>query len=280
MREVDARVITDRVRDACIWACTVLPTGVLEALKRARETEDWPVAIDVLDQLIENAQIARKERIPICQDTGFALVFVEIGQDTHVAGGSLYDAINDGVRLGYEEGYLRKSIVRHPLDRVNTGDNTPAVIHTELVPGDRLRVTVAPKGGGSENMSAVRMLKPSEAVEGVVRFVVDTVREAGSNPCPPLVVGVGLGGTIEKAAILSKKAILREIGKPADNPLDARLETKLLEAVNSTGVGPAGLGGRTTALAVHVESYPCHIASLPAAVTLQCHAARHVSFVI
>jgi len=278
MREIDAAIITERVRAACIEACTVLPRGVLEALKRARRIEESPTGRDILDQLIANAEIARFEHIPICQDTGLTLVFVELGQDAHITGGGLYDAINEGVRRGYDEGYLRKSIVRHPLDRANTGDNTPAVIHTEIVPGDGLRIIVAPKGGGSENMSAARMLKPSDGIEGVTRFVVDTVREAGSNPCPPLIVGVGLGGTIEKAAILSKKAILREVGKPSANPTDAKLEDDLLEAVNATGVGPAGLGGRVTALAVHVESYPCHIASLPVAVTLQCHAARHSSF--
>ena len=278
MREIEAGVITERVRDACIEACTILPDGVLDALKRARQIEETQAGRDVLDQLIQNAEIAHSERIPICQDTGLTLVFVELGQDVHVTGGGLHDAINEGVRRGYEEGYLRKSIVRHPLDRTNTGDNTPAVIHTEIVPGDGLRITVAPKGGGSENMSAVRMLKPSDGVEGVTRFVVDTVRDAGSNPCPPLIVGVGLGGTLEKAAILSKKAILREVGKPSANPTDAKLEDDLLEAVNATGVGPGGLGGRVTALAVHVESHPCHIASLPVAVTLQCHAARHVSF--
>jgi fumarate hydratase subunit alpha len=280
MREISAAAITDRVKNACIEACTVLPAGVLDALKCARDTEESPAGRDVLDQLIENAEIARSEGIPICQDTGLTLVFVEIGQDAHIAGGGLYDAIHEGVRRGYDEGYLRKSIVRHPLDRVNTGDNAPAVIHTEIVPGDELKITVAPKGGGSENMSAARMLKPSDGVEGITRFVVDTVTEAGSNPCPPLIVGVGLGGTLEQAAILSKKAILREIGKPSANPTDAKLERDLLQAVNATGVGPAGLGGRVTALAVHVESHPCHIASLPVAVTLQCHAARHSSFVI
>ncbi len=280
MREVDAALITERVADACIQACHVLPAGVFQALERARAIEESPQARDVLDQLIENARIAQSEQIPICQDTGLTLVFVELGQDVHVTGGELHDAINEGVRRGYEEGYLRKSVVRHPLDRVNTGDNTPAVIHVEIVAGDALRITVAPKGGGSENMSAAKMLKPSDGVEGITRFVVDAVRDAGSSPCPPLIVGVGLGGTLEKAAILSKKAILRELGKASPNPIDAKLEDDLLEAVNATGVGPAGLGGQVTALAVHVESYPCHIASLPVAVTLQCHAARHRSFLI
>lgn len=279
MREIDAGLITDRVRNACIEACLVLPADVADALKRARGIEDSPTGRDVLDQLIENAEIAASESIPMCQDTGLTLVFVEIGQEVHVVG-SLVEAIDEGVRRGYGEGYLRKSVVRHPLGRVNTGDNTPAVVHVEIVPDDKLKITIAPKGGGSENMSAAKMLKPSDGVEGVTRFVVDTVVSAGSNPCPPLVVGVGLGGTLEKAGILSKKAILRTIGEPAANPIDVQLERDLLETVNATGVGPSGLGGRVTALAVHVESYPCHIASLPVAVTLQCHAARHATLVI
>jgi len=268
-------VITERVSKACVEACNALPDDVREALERALAMEESPAGRDVIEQLIENAKIAREEQVPICQDTGLTLVFVELGQDAHVVDGDLYEAINVGVRRGYEEGHLRKSIVRHPLDRVNTGDNTPAVIHTEVVPGEALRITIAPKGGGSENMSVARVLKPAEGLDGVRRFVVETVASAGSNPCPPVVVGVGLGGTLEKAAILSKKAILRKIGKPSANPLDATIESDLLEAVNATGVGPSGLGGRVTALAVHVESHPCHIASLPVAVTMQCHAARH-----
>ncbi len=275
MREIPTADITQRVRTACVEACYNLPGDVSRALTRAREIEESPAGREVIDQLIANAEIAREGQFPICQDTGFALVFVELGQDVHISGGGLYEAINEGVRQGYEEGYLRKSIVRHPLERVNTGDNTPAVIHTDVVPGDKLKITVAPKGGGSENMSAAKVLKPSDGLEGVKRFVVETVRNAGPNPCPPVVVGVGIGGTLEHAALISKKAILRTIGVSSANPLDARLESELLEAVNKTGVGPSGLGGRVTALAVHVESYPCHIASLPVAVTLQCHAARH-----
>ncbi|MCE5313502.1 MAG: fumarate hydratase [Armatimonadota bacterium] len=275
MREINANAITEHVRKACIEACCDLPEDVLNALKRAHDVEESPVGKTVIDEIIENAQIARNERVPICQDTGLTLVFLEIGQDVHIVGGNIYDAINQGVREGYEEGYLRKSIVRHPLDRVNTGDNTPAVIHTEIVPGDRLRVTIAPKGGGSENMSIARVLKPADGMDGVRKFVVKTVRNAGSNPCPPIIVGVGLGGTIEKAALLSKKAILRKTGEPSANPTDSEIERDLLAAVNCTGVGPSGLGGRVTALAVHVESHPCHIASLPVAITIQCHAARH-----
>lgn len=275
MRDIDAKLITEKVKDACIEACWNLPKDVADALERAREIEESPVGKDVIDQLIENARIARDERVPICQDTGLTLVFVELGQDAHISGGNIYDAINEGVRRGYDEGYLRKSIVRHPIDRVNTRDNTPAVIFTEIVPGDKLKITIAPKGGGSENMSVARVLKPAEGLEGVKKLVVETVRNAGPNPCPPIIVGVGLGGTLEKAALLSKKAILRRVDESSSNPLDAEIERDLMNMVNATGVGPSGLGGRVTALAVHVESYPCHIASLPVAVTLQCHAARH-----
>ena len=256
----------------------MLPDDVTAALQRSREIEESSAARDVIDQIIENAGIAKEEQVPICQDTGVALVFVELGQDAHIVGGGLYDAINEGVRRGYNQGYLRKSIVRHPIDRVNTQDNTPAVIHVELVPGDRVKITIAPKGGGSENVSAAKMLTPADGLEGVKAFVVKTVTDAGSNPCPPIVVGVGIGGTLEKTALLSKKAILRNVGEPSANPIDAQIERDLLAAVNDTGVGPSGLGGRVTALAVHVESHPCHIASLPVAVTLQCHAARHVTF--
>lgn len=275
MREISTRIITERVKDACIEACCVLPDDVVEALRRSREIEESPAGRDVIDQLIENADIARAESVPICQDTGLAIVFVEVGQEVHVSDGNLYEAIDEGVRRGYEEGCLRKSVARHPLDRVNTGDNTPAVIHTEIVPGDRLRITVAPKGAGSENMSAAKMLTPADGRDGVMRFVMETVRNAGSNPCPPVIVGVGIGGTLEKAVILSKKAILRDVGLTAQNPIDADLERDLIVAINDTGIGPAGLGGRVTALAVHVESFACHIASLPVAVTMQCHAARH-----
>lgn len=280
MRDITTQEIIDGVRYACIEACNVLPNDVLAALERVRAVEKSPVGRKVLDQLIENARIAREEAVPICQDTGLTLVFVELGQEVHITGGSLIEAINEGVRRGYEEGYLRKSVVRHPLERINTGDNTPAVIYVDIVSGDGLKITVAPKGGGSENMSAAKMLKPSDGVDGVKRFVVEIVREAGSNPCPPIIVGVGLGGSLEKAAILSKKAVLRPIGEPSLDPIDAKLETELFSLVNNTGIGPSGLGGRATALAVHVESYPCHIASLPVAVTLQCHAARHKTILI
>jgi len=280
MRDVDVQTVIDGVRYSCIEACNVLPDDVLDALERARKIEESPIGRNVLDQLIENARIAREEAVPICQDTGLTIVFVELGQEVHITGGSLTEAINEGVRRGYEEGYLRKSVVRHPLERVNTGDNTPAVIHIDVVSGDKLKITVAPKGGGSENMSIAKVLKPSDGVEGVKRLVVETVREAGSNPCPPIIVGVGMGGTLEKAALLSKKAILRRVGEPSRNPIDAKLEAELLSLVNAIGIGPAGLVGSVTALAVNVESYPCHIAGLPVAVTLQCHAARHKTIVI
>ncbi len=275
MREIHASTITDAVADLCMTANYALGDDVYQALKAGVADEESPVGREVFAQLIENADIAREERVPMCQDTGFAVVFVELGQDVQITGGLLSDAINAGVAKGYTEGYMRKSIVGHPLDRKNTGNNTPAVIHTEIVPGDKLRITVAPKGGGSENMSGVRMLKPSDGVEGVKRFVVETVKAAGSNPCPPIIVGVGIGGTMEKAAYLAKKALLRRVGERNANPPDAALEDELLRLVNDTGIGPAGLGGRITALAVNVETHPCHIASLPVAVNIQCHAARH-----
>ena len=257
-----------------------LGEDVYNALKEGVSREESPVGKDVLSQLIENADIARSDRVPMCQDTGVAVVFVELGQDVHIMGGLLADAINAGVAKGYKEGYLRKSMVSHPLERKNTGDNTPAVIYTDIVPGDKLKITIAPKGGGSENMSGIKMLKPSDGVEGVKKFVVELVKAAGSNPCPPIIVGVGIGGTMDKAAFLAKKALLREIGEHNPNPSDADLESELLKLVNDTGIGPAGLGGRVTALAVNVETYPCHIASLPLAVNIQCHAARHKEIVL
>jgi len=278
MRDISAKIITQRVKDACIEACCVLPDDVMASLKSSLALEESPAGTDVIEQLIENAEIAKNENMPICQDTGLTLVFVELGQDAHIVDGSLYDAINQGVREGYEEGYLRKSIVRHPIDRVNTKDNTPAVINTEIVPGDKLKIIIAPKGGGSENMSIAKVLNPSDGFDGVKRLVVETVKNAGPNPCPPIVVGVGIGGTLEKAALLSKKAILRKLGDPSAIETDARLERELLDDINRTGIGPSGYGGRVTALAVHVESHPCHIASLPVAITLQCHAARHKEF--
>jgi fumarate hydratase subunit alpha len=278
VREVAAADITRKVADLCIQACTVLPPDVLAALEAAREREESPLGRDVLTRILENAALAAREHIPMCQDTGLAVVFVELGEEIRVAGGSLGEAITEGVRQGYEEGYLRKSVVKSPLDRTNTGDNTPPVVHTEIVPGDCLKITVAAKGAGSENMSRLRMMPPADGIEAVKRFVVDTVEEAGASACPPLVVGVGLGGTFEQCALAAKQALLRPLDDVNPNPAAAALEMELLEAVNATGIGPMAVGGRTTGLAVNVETRPCHIASMPVAVNLQCHAARHAAY--
>ena len=236
---------------------------------------------EVLDQILENAKVAGERQLPLCQDCGLAVVFLELGQDVHIVGGDLNEAIAEGVRRGYQDGYLRKSAVAQPFSaRVNTKDNTPPIIHTTIVPGDRLRLIVAPKGGGSENMSQLAMLKPADGREGVIRFVVDSVRRAGANPCPPIIVGVGIGGTAEKAMWLAKHSLLREVGQPSHDPEVAALEAEILERVNRTGIGPQGFGGLTTALAVHVETFPAHIASLPVAVNIQCHSARHKEAVL
>ena len=279
MREIDVKLITEKVRDLCIQANIDLGEDVLQAFDRAIEKEESPVAVDILKELKENARIAKEEKVPICQDTGFAVVFVELGQDIHLVGGSLTEAIHEGVRRGYRDGYLRKSIC-HPFTRVNTGDNTPAVIHVDVVPGDRIKITLAPKGAGSENMSRVVMLTPSEGVEGIKRFVVQRVRESGSNPCPPTIVGVGIGGTMEQAALLAKKSLLRPLGSRNPSPELDQLESEMLAGINQLGIGPQGLGGRTTSLAVHVLMMPCHIASLPLAVNIQCHVQRHRETVI
>ncbi len=275
MREVHVERITEAVRRLSVEANTRLGDDVVAAFERFREGEQSPTGRDVLAQLLENARIARDEGLPLCQDTGFAVVFVDLGQDVRLVGGDLYEAVNEGVRQGYREGYLRKSIVADPLRRKNTGDNTPAVVHVRLVPGDRVRITFAPKGGGSENMSGIAMLKPADGAEGVKRFVVDRVRQAGPNPCPPTIVGVGIGGTFEIAALLAKRALLRPVGDRNPDPFYADLEEELLAEVNRLGIGPAGLGGTTTSLDVHIEVHPCHIASLPVAVNIQCHSARH-----
>jgi len=270
--------IVKKVKDACMSANFELGEDVIAAFRKTKETEESPVGKEILEQLIENATIAKEEKIAMCQDTGFAVCFVEIGDEVKVSGGNLVEAINEGVRQGYKEGYLRKSIC-HPFTRKNTGDNTPAIVHLDMVSGDQLKIIVAPKGGGSENMSRVTMLKPSDGIEGIKRFVVERVRESGANPCPPLVIGVGIGGTFEKAALIAKKALLRPVGsKNPDSELVA-LEEELLVEINDLGVGPQGLGGRTTALAVHVNMHPCHIASLPVAVNINCHASRHKEIV-
>ncbi|MDH5682842.1 MAG: fumarate hydratase [candidate division WOR-3 bacterium] len=279
-KEIPYQKIVDTVAQLSIDANCLIGDDIINAFKNGLKIEESPTGKDILNQLIENAEIAKKEMIPACQDTGFAVVFLEVGSGVKITGGELFDAINAGVSKGYKEGFLRKSIVSDPLRRKNTGDNTPAVIHTEIVPGDNLRITVAPKGGGSENMSEVKMLTPAAGAEGIKNFVVDRVLRSKANPCPPVLVGVGIGGTFEKVAYLAKKALLRDIGSVHADPFYAEMEKDLLERINKTGIGPQGFGGRVTALAVFIETYPCHIASLPAAVNINCHAARHKSAVL
>jgi fumarate hydratase subunit alpha len=280
MREISVKDIISTVKNLCIDANYNLGEDVEKALKEGYQKEESPTSKETLNQIIENVQIAKQGEFPLCQDTGFAVVFVDMGDQVFVKDGNLFDAINEGVRQGYKEGYLRKSILGDPIERKNTGDNTPAVIHMNVVKGDKLTITVAPKGGGSENMSEVKMMKPSDGVEGVKEFVIDMVRRSGSNPCPPIIVGVGIGGTFEKCAEMAKRALLREVGERNPNPFYAKLEEELLEKVNKLGIGPQGFGGRVTALDVHIETFPCHIASFPAAVNIQCHAARHKEAVI
>lgn len=275
MREISSEQIKEEISRLCREANYSLPEDVLAALNQALVAEQSPTGKQTLQQIIENAKLASTEQLAICQDCGVAVVYLEIGQDLHISGGSLYEAVNEGVRHGYESGYLRTSMVNHPFDaRKNTGDNTPAVIHTDIVPGDKLKITVMPKGGGSENMSRLFMLTPSAGRRGIVESVVQAVEEAGSNPCPPVIVGVGIGGTAEKAMDLSKRSLLRKIGEPNPDPEAAELEQELFTQINSLGIGPQGYGGTVTALAVHVNIFPAHIASLPLAVSLQCHAAR------
>ena len=275
MREIESKIITDTIAEMCIEANHYLTPDMEKALDDAVSSEISPLGKQVLCQLKENLSIAGSDTIPICQDTGMAVVFAEIGQDVHITGGTLTDAINEGVHKGYTEGFLRKSVVGDPLERVNTGDNTPAVIHYDMVPGDGLKLTLAPKGFGSENMSRIFMLKPAEGIEGVKNAVLTAVNDAGPNACPPMVVGVGIGGTFEKAAILSKKALLRPAGEHSDIPYVRELEEELLERINKTGIGPGGLGGRVTAMAVNVLTYPTHIAGLPVAINICCHVNRH-----
>ena len=280
MRELDVSVVRDTVARLCIEANTHLPEDVQNAIRAFQSREDWPIARGVLDNIVENFHIADAEHVPICQDTGMACVFLEVGQEVHFVGGGLYDAVHEGVRKGYAEGYLRKSVVADPIRRGNTGDNTPAMLYTELVPGEQIEITVAPKGFGSENMSAIKMLKPSDGLEGVKRFVLDTVEAAGPNHCPPMVVGVGIGGTFDKAAYLAKKALMRPLDVRNPDPYYAALEKELLDMVNSLGIGPQGFGGKTTALAVNIESCPTHIAGMPCAVNIGCHATRHQTEVL
>ena len=276
LREVQASTITEAVARLCQQANFELDDDVLDALRQAEQTEESPLGKDILRQFLENARIAREEHLPLCQDCGTAVVFLDVGQDAHICGGDLHAAIEEGVRQGYTEGYLRKSMVAQPFTaRVNTGDNTPPMVHTEIVPGDRLKVTVMTKGGGAENMSRLAMLKPGDGRDGIIETVLSAVDEAGGRPCPPLIIGLGIGGTAETAMLLAKKSLLRPVGQTSPDPEIADLERDLLARVNDLGVGPLGLGGRTTALAVHAASLPCHIASLPVAVNLQCHSARH-----
>lgn len=279
-RTITCAEIVAAVAELCQQANYYLGEDVKKALEEAYAKEESPTGRDVLKQILANAEIAAAEQMPMCQDTGVAVVFLEVGQEVAITGGYLYDAVNEGVKKGYTEGYLRKSMVGDPLKRQNTGDNTPAVIHTKIVPGDRLKITVAPKGGGSENMSALAMLTPAAGREGVKKFVVETVKKAGPNPCPPVVVGVGIGGNFEKAALLAKEALLRPLGEPNPEPDLAALEQEILAEINRLGIGPQGFGGRVTALAVHINTFPCHIASLPVAVNLNCHAARHKTVVL
>ena len=275
MKEINLEKVISEVERLCTESNYFLDEKIMDRLKKAFDTEVSDTGKNILGQIIENDEIAGEEQVPMCQDTGLAVVFLEIGTEVKISG-DIYEAVNEGVRRGYKNGYLRKSMVKHPLDRINTKDNTPAVIHTKLIPGsDKLKIIVAPKGGGSENMSMVKMLKPSDGAEGVKKAVMDAVLNAGGNPCPPIIVGIGLGGSFEKAAILAKEALLREIDDESDNPADRELEKDLLELINKTGIGPMGLGGKNTALAVKVNSYPCHIASLPLAVNINCHSARH-----
>ena len=279
MRKISSLTITEAVADLVKEANYILPEDVIKAIEKSALEEEAPDGREVLEQILLNNQVARREKMAVCQDTGIVVVFVELGNEVYIEG-DLYEAINTGVRKGYQEGYLRTSVVESPLKRVNTGDNTPAVVHLQLVPGDKLRLIVAPKGAGSENMSLVKMLKPADGKEGIRKLVLQTVKEAGANPCPPIIVGIGLGGTFEKAALLAKEALLRPLEDSNPDPEIAELEKSLLADINKLGIGPQGLGGRSTALAVKINTFPCHIASLPVAININCHVARHKEIVI
>ncbi len=281
MRDIEAKEVTTTVSRLFQEANFFLPDDVLASLRQARDSEESPVGRQVIDRILENADIAASERMPLCQDCGVAIVFLELGQEVHITGGDLYTAVNEGVRQGYDKGYLRKSMVRQPYSaRINTKDNTPAIIYTEIVPGDKLKITVIPKGGGAENMTRLAMLPPARGRQGIIDFVVNAVDEAGSNPCPPVIVGIGIGGTAEKTLMLAKRASLRKIGEPNPDAEVAKLEKEILERINNLGIGPMGYGGRVTALAVHVAVFPAHIASMPVAVNLQCHSARHKEVIL
>lgn len=279
MRIISAKQITEVVSRLCVEANCHLPGDMKACIEGCHAQENWPQAKEILERIMENYQIADDKNQPICQDTGVACVFLKIGQQVHIDG-DITEAVNEGVRIGYTEGYLRKSVVRDPLDRVNTGDNTPAMLYFELVPGDKVEITVAPKGFGSENMSQIKMLRPSDGLQGVKDFVKKVVEDAGPNPCPPIVVGVGIGGTFDKAAYLAKKALMRSVDTHNEKPFYAQLEKELLEEINALGIGPQGFGGKTTALAVNIEEYPTHIAGLPVAVNINCHVTRHKTEVL
>ncbi len=280
MRDINVNCIIDAVKELCIKANYFLGEDIRQALEESKDKETWNLAEDILEKIIINSEIANKENMPMCQDTGMACVFVELGQDVHLIGGNLNEAINEGVRRGYEEGFLRKSVVNDPLTRINTEDNTPAIIYYDIVPGDQVKITVAPKGFGSENMSKIAMLKPSDGVDGVKAFILDVIRQAGPNPCPPMVIGIGIGGTFDKAAYLAKKALLRPINIKNNDEYYRELEIELLEKINELGIGPQGFGGKTTALGLNIETYPTHIAGLPVAVNINCHATRHKEIII
>ena len=280
MREIDVAKITEVVEKLCIQANQFLPEDVKGAIEKCRACEDWEIAQGVLDNIIENYEIADAQEVPICQDTGMACVFLEIGQDVHLTGGDLTEAVNEGVRRGYDKGYLRKSVVKDPVRRGNTGDNTPAMLYTEIVPGEQVKITVGPKGFGSENMSQIRMFKPSAGLQGIKDFILEVVETAGTNPCPPMVIGVGIGGTFDKAALLAKKALMRPVDSKNSDPYYADLEEEMLEKVNELGIGPQGFGGRTTAIGLNIETLPTHIAGMPCAVNINCHVTRHKTEVI
>ena len=277
MREVKVSEITDKVEEMFIDACRNIPCNILASLKQAKEEEESPLGKEVIERIIQNDELAKEKQLPICQDTGVAVVFLEVGYDVHFDG-DIYEAVNEGVRRAYINGYLRKSVVKHPFDRVNTKDNTPAIVHVKLVKGDKVKIDVAPKGGGSENMSLVKILIPADGVEGIKKLVLDTVFKGGGKPCPPIIVGLGIGGNLEQSALLAKKALLREVDDVNEDPILAKLENELKEEINALGVGPMGFGGTQTCLAVKALAYPCHIASLPLAINIQCHAARHKSY--
>ena len=277
MREITVSEITNKVEEMFIDACRNIPCNILASLKEAKEKEESALGKEVIERIIQNDELAKEKQLPICQDTGVAVVFLEVGYDVHFDG-DIYEAVNEGVRRAYINGYLRKSVVKHPLDRVNTKDNTPAIVHVKLVKGDKVKIDVAPKGGGSENMSLVKILIPADGVEGIKKLVLDTVFKGGGKPCPPIIVGLGIGGNLEQSALLAKKALLREIDDVNEDPILAKLEEELKEDINKLGVGPMGFGGTQTCLAVKALAYPCHIASLPLAINIQCHAARHKSY--